>query len=147
MRNLYQTQSFLKAATILQPYNKWEYCLFKYLMFRCRMDLRTSQCDPRLAGRLSLHHVFLAGYRSARRKRRLIEGNAKCRHLKKLTSTWTLRPRTPYHRPPPPPLHTVYVNTVYLFTQGREGGREESEPERRLEGQQFTKLGRKCHHE
>jgi hypothetical protein len=49
--------------------------------------------------------------------------------------------RTPY---PHPSLHTVYVNTgkVCLFTQGRgEGGG--AEPERRLEGQQFTKLGRK----
>ncbi len=46
--------------------------------------------------------------------------------------------RTPY---PPPPLY-VY-NTVYLFTQGREGGEGGIEPESRLEGQQFTKLGRK----
>ncbi len=29
--------------------------------------------------------------------------------------------RTPYH--PPPPLYTVYVFTVYLFTQGRGGGK------------------------
>jgi hypothetical protein len=64
---------------------------------------------------------------------------------KKLTYNGTLRqmfiylkPRTPY--PPPPPLHTVYVYTVHLFTQGR-GGRVE--PERRLEGQQFTNLDRK----
>ncbi len=41
--------------------------------------------------------------------------------------------------PIPPPLPTVYVYKVYLFTQGRGGGRVE--PERRLEGQQFTKLG------
>ncbi len=46
------------------------------------------------------------------------------------------------NRTPPPPLHTVYVYTVYLFTRG--GGRVE--PERRLEGQQVTKLGRKYQH-
>jgi hypothetical protein len=51
-----------------------------------------------------------------RRKIRLIEGNAKCRHLKKLTCKGTLRqvficlrPRTPY----PTPLHTVYV---YMYS-------------------------------
>jgi hypothetical protein len=49
------------------------------------------------------------------------------------------RPRTSITPPPPPHTHTVYVYTVYLFTQGR--GRVE--PERRLEGQQFTTLGRK----
>jgi hypothetical protein len=42
--------------------------------------------------------------------------------------------------PIPPPLHTVYVYTVYLFTQERGGGR--IEPERRSDGQQFTKLYR-----
>jgi len=80
-----------------------------------------------------------------RRKIRFIEGNAKCRHLKKFAYTGTLRqvficlrPRTPYRSPLTG--HNVYVYTVYLFTQGRGGGRVE--PERRGEGQQFTKLGR-----
>ncbi len=42
-----------------------------------------------------------------------------------------------------PPLHTVYVYTVLIHT-GRKGGRVQ--PERRLEGQQFTELGRKYQH-
>jgi hypothetical protein len=44
-------------------------------------------------------------------------------------------------RTPPPPAYTLYTCihcTVYLFTQGREGGGI-VEPDR-LEGQQFTKL-------
>jgi hypothetical protein len=79
---------------------------------------------------------------------RLKEGNSKCRHLKKLSCKGTLRqvficlrPRTPY----PPPVHTVKVYTVYFFAQERGGGR--TEPERRREGQQFTKLGQKYQHD
>jgi hypothetical protein len=48
--------------------------------------------------------------------------------------------------PLPPPFHSVYANTVLLFTQGR-GEEGRVEPERRLEGQQFTKLGRKYQHD
>ncbi len=51
----------------------------------------------------------------------------------------------------PPPsylLHTVCVYTVYLFTrEGGEWGGERVEPERRGEGQKFTKLGRKYQHD
>jgi hypothetical protein len=83
-----------------------------------------------------------------RRKIRLIEGNAECRHLKKLICKGILRQvficmwlRTP------PPLHTVYVYTWYSILihagKGRDEGGGRVEPERRLEGQQFTKLGRK----
>ncbi len=78
------------------------------------------------------------------RKISLIEGIAKCRHLKKIylyrdfaAGVYLSEAQNPI----PPPLHTVYVYsiqyTVYLFTQGR-GGRVEQE--RRLVGQQFTKL-------
>jgi hypothetical protein len=49
------------------------------------------------------------------------------------------------HNPiPTHPLHNEFVYTVYLLTQGGWGG---VEPERRLERQQFTKLGRKYQHD
>jgi hypothetical protein len=47
---------------------------------------------------------------------------------------------------PIPLPYTVYVYTVYLITQGRGGGGR-VEPERTLEGRQFTKLGRKYQHD
>ncbi len=72
-------------------------------------------------------------YTVLRRQIRLIESNAKSRYLRQLTCKGTLRqvfylsevlspPMTPYY----PPLHTVYVYTVYLFIQGKgeEGGGE-----------------------
>jgi hypothetical protein len=85
-----------------------------------------------------------------RRKIRLIEGNAKCCHLKKLTCNGALRqvficlsPGTP--NPPPPPTHCIRVYRIIIHTRkGGRGGRVE--PERRLEGQQVTKLGGKYQH-
>ena len=47
--------------------------------------------------------------------------------------------------PKPTPLHTVYTCIQYTYSH-REGG-EKLEPERSLEGQQFTKLGRKYQHD
>jgi hypothetical protein len=79
---------------------------------------------------------------SQRRRTRLIESDAKCRHLKKLTCKGTLQQvficlRL---RISPPPLHIVYVNTVYLFTDGRGGGGELSlrEGQRRNSSQSWV---------
>ncbi len=81
-----------------------------------------------------------------RRKIRLIEGNAKCRHLKKLTLKGALQqvficlwPRKPY--PPPPLTHCILVYSTLIHTAKGGGGRVD--PERRLEEQPFTKQGRK----
>jgi hypothetical protein len=46
--------------------------------------------------------------------------------------------------PIPPPTHCIRVYSILIHTGGG-GGR--IEPERRLEEQQFTKLGRKYHHD
>ncbi len=91
---------------------------------------------------------------SSRRKIRLIVGNAKCCHLKKVTCKVTLRqvficlrPSTPYHAPPPPQTLCVYT-VCFIAYSHREGGerRGRLKPER-LEWQQFTKLGRKYQHD
>jgi hypothetical protein len=58
-----------------------------------------------------------------RRKIRLIERYAKCRHLKKLTVTagvYLFEAQNPI----PSSLHTVYVYAVYLFSYGKGGGGE-----------------------
>ncbi len=55
-----------------------------------------------------------------------------------------LRPRTPY----PPSAYTMftYIQYTYSHREGGEGG-ELIETDRRGEGQQFTKLGRKYQHD
>ncbi len=67
-------------------------------------------------------------YTTVHRNIRLIEGNAKCCHLKKLTCKGTLgqvficrRPKTPY----PPPPYTLYTCIQYNYSY-REGGKGES---------------------
>jgi hypothetical protein len=76
---------------------------------------------------------------------RLIEGNAKCCHLKNLTCKGPLRQVFICMRPitpciPPPPLHTVNVFTAYLFIHGSGGGGERVEQGDKLEEQRLTKL-------
>ncbi len=50
-----------------------------------------------------------------------------------------LRPRTPYL----PPTYTLYTCIQYTYLHRVGGGGSRVEPERKGEGQQFTKLGRK----
>jgi hypothetical protein len=85
-----------------------------------------------------------------RRKIRLIEGKAKCRHLKKGTRNGTLRqvsiclrPRTPYLSP----LYTLYVYVYEYSILIHTGKKGRVEPERRGKRQQFTTLGRKYQHD
>jgi hypothetical protein len=66
-----------------------------------------------------------------------IDTNAKCRHLTKINLHSDF-PAGVYLSEAPPPL------TLYAYHTGK--GRRD-EPERRLEGQQFTKLGRKYQHD
>jgi hypothetical protein len=83
---------------------------------------------------------------SDRKKIRLIEGNAKCLHIKKLTSNGTLRQVFICLRPRPHiPPYTLYTCIQYTYSHREGGGRVK--PERRLWEQQFTKLGRKYQHD
>jgi hypothetical protein len=98
--------------------------------------------------RLGIHiHLLYILSLWIKKKIRLIENNSTCRHLKKLTckrdfAAGVYLSKAQY--PIPPSLHTVQVYAVHLVIQGRGGGGEgESKPERRLEGQQVTKLGQK----
>ncbi len=85
---------------------------------------------------------------SIRRKIRLLECNAKCRYLKKLTCRGTLGqvfylseapslPMTPYS-----PLTRIHVENVYLFTQVRWGRGVELTREK-VRGAIIHKAGRK----
>jgi hypothetical protein len=149
------------------------------------------------------HYKFTSGISLQRRKIRLIEGNAKCRHLKKLTCKRTcgrsLSVWGPAHTPPPLTHTCIRVYSVRIcrpfkefrnrFPAGRAGmtillsdrpARQHRlaesipryrflgsindykyvlttlihtwkwgwvEPKRRLEGQQFIKLGRIYQHD
>ncbi len=92
-----------------------------------QLDLKTKETGP--TGHIQDTHVPASDYTV---KIRLIENNAKCRHLKKLTCKGPLRqvfylsevpspPMTP--NSPPPLTHCLPVySTIYLFTQRRGGG-------------------------
>jgi hypothetical protein len=81
-----------------------------------------------------------------RRKIRLIKDNAKCRHLQKFTCKRDFAAGVYLSEGPEPHLrplkHCICVYGILIHTW--KGGRlGRVEPERRFEGQRFTKLGRK----
>ncbi len=88
-----------------------------------------------------------------RRKIRLIESNAKCGHLKKLTCEGTFRQVFIRQRPrtsPPctlPLTHCISVYNILIHMEKRGMRGELNQPERRGVGQHFTKLGRKYQHD
>jgi hypothetical protein len=89
---------------------------------------------------LFLNFLFLPETdRSHRRKIRLKEGNGKCRHLKKLTCKRNFAAGIYLSEAQNPP-HTLYTCIQYTYSP-KEGGKGRVEPQRRLEGQLFTKLG------
>ncbi len=70
---------------------------------------------------------------------RIVEGNAECLHLKKLTFLEIFRQVficLEAQNPIPPPLHTVQYTCIHIHIGG-------GERERRVRGAKFTKLGRK----
>jgi hypothetical protein len=78
---------------------------------------------------------ILHSFRTSRRKIRLILGNAKCRHLKKLVDLEMDFMAGVYlseaQKPIPPPLPITHCllaySTIYLFTQGRGVGLNQRE--------------------
>ncbi len=75
------------------------------------------------SSRITFHGIDKA---RDRRKIRLLEGNANCRHVKKLTCKGTLRqvficltPRAPFS--PTPFTHCIRVYSILIHT-GKEGG-------------------------
>jgi hypothetical protein len=75
-----------------------------------------------------------------------IGNKEKFRDIKILTCNGTLRQVFYCLRPRtlPPPPYTLYTRKQYTYSH-RKGGR--AEPERRFEGLQFKKLGRKYQHD
>ncbi len=79
---------------------------------------------------------------SGRRKIRLIEGNAKCRHLKKLTCKGS-EAQNPV--PPPPLTHCIrmYGYAPYTYSLREGGGRGESWTREKVRGATVHKAGSK----
>jgi hypothetical protein len=95
------------------------------------------------AFKVGQHLARLYSVRVHRRKIRLIEGNSKCCHLKKLIYKETLRqvficlrPGAPY---PPPITHCIRVYSILINTGKGERGGELREGERGNSSQSWVK--------
>jgi hypothetical protein len=101
---------------------------------------------PPLKGR---ERWCLTGEGVVRRKIRLIEGNAECRHLKTLTCRGTLRQVFICLRPrtlcPPPITHCIQY--TYSHREGGMGGGGESWTREKGRGATAHKMGRKYQHD
>ncbi len=112
--------------------------------FVCRGRRKLSFQDRQEGGHYTCTYTYFP------RKIRLIECNAKCRYLNKLTSKGTFQQvfflseaRSPPMIPYSPP-HAVYVYTVHLFTHGSVGGELTKE---KVRGAIVHKAGRKYQHD
>jgi hypothetical protein len=83
-----------------------------------------------------------------RRKIRITEGNTNVIYLLRDFAAGVYLSEAQNPIPPPPPLtHSIRVYIILINTDKGGGGMKTVESERRLEGQQFTKLGQKYQHD
>jgi hypothetical protein len=92
---------------------------------------------------LSFYKKVPVRHAADRRKMRLIEKNAKCRYLKKLTCKGTLQQVFYLYESPPPCIYVYCIR--YLFTQGGGGGGELTRE--KVRGAIVHKAGRKYQHD
>ncbi len=116
-----------KGSVLLPSPSCWNWCRGQYTWpaYWIKLDRWFRPCTSLTSHPFPSEHtlnVNVVAIRTLHWKIRLIEGYAKCRHLKKLTFKGTLRQVFICLRPitSDPPTHYVCVQ-VYLFTQGREG--------------------------
>ncbi len=125
-------------------------------VMRQRQNHLATTCNLRLRNKKNTFHFYfktpfllLTLYTSFkewhnrldRKKIKPIEGNAKCRQWRDFAAgDYLLRHRTPC---PHPLTHCIRVY-LYTYSHREEGG---IEPERKLERQEFTKLGQKYQHD
>jgi hypothetical protein len=122
--------------------------LKQHAMLQCNENrTREKSCTAPSSKHILLRREDAEGWRH--RKIRLIEGNAKCRHLKKLTcqeTFWQVFIFSEAQNPIPLPLlYTEYVYTVYFrYTYSdREGGRGEDWFREKIRGAIVHKAGSK----